>query len=132
MYTWIIDYGYLTVITILFFVSPIAMYFVDIKVFKYTNKLRVIIFAFIFFSVFVVSLLALKSFHIHFIQNICFDYPVIAYKNSNIPDGCYNFDTNKYMGIGWTLKAIYWIFLEFIYLIFIYVAWIIYNKKYNN
>jgi len=61
--------------------------------------------------------LYLKDVHHDIVMNICFDYPVMAYKDENIPQACYNYKPDY--GIGWILRGFFWIAIGFIYLIVI-------------
>jgi hypothetical protein len=123
MFTWIIDYFYLIVVAILFLISPLIILLIKRKMDKKMNRFMLLFWSFIFFSMSTTILLLLKDFHIEIIKNICFEYSTMNYKMDNIPQGCYDFKINKYMGVGWPVTAMFWIFFEFIYLGIIYVLW---------
>lgn len=123
MFTWIIDYFYTIAIVTLFLISPILIFIIRKRVSKNTNKFTILLWSFISFSVGVIILLLVKEFHISMIQSICFEYPTMNYKTEDIPQGCYDFKMNKYMGVGWTVSAIFWIFIELLYLGIVYMFW---------
>jgi len=131
MYIWILNYGYMICIVGFFFLSPFLSFKIDKNLFKDKNIYRIFGINMVLFSIIVIILLYLKSKHLYAIANICFDYPIIAYKD-NIPQECYTFNMEKYHGVGWTLTAILWIFFEFIYLGIIYISWIIKKKIQNS
>jgi hypothetical protein len=120
MYILILKYGYLFGIIFFFFLSPIITFKIDQKIFKNKNLYRVFFINLLIFSIAVVILLYIKSLHIHMFEDTCFEYPIMVYKDSLIPKECYSFNIMKYQGIGWTIKSIFWIVLEFFYLLFIY------------
>lgn len=132
MFTWIIDYFYIIVVVILFFVSPIVILLLKRRISKSMNRFIFLFWSFVFFSISVVAILILKNFHIDIIKNICFEYPTMDYKIGDIPQGCYDFEINKYMGIGWPITAIFWIIIEFIYLVIIYILWAVKDKIEKN
>ena len=120
MYTWVIDYFYISGVIIFFLLSPFLTFKINNNLFKNKNIYSILFANMLLFSLVAICLLYLKSLHIYIIQNICFDYPILIYKDGTIPQGCYSFDMEKYRSVGWTLTAILWIVLEFIYTLCIY------------
>ncbi len=128
MYTWVIDYVYTFIILLWILSSPLIAYFIDKKIFKNIAKFRIIVISFISSLIIIVLLLILKQYHIDTILNICYDMPIIVFKNDDIPLDCYNFQPQKYMGVGWPITAFFLLILTFIYLIFIYIIWKTYER----
>ena len=44
-------------------------------------------------------------------------------EEKTIPQGCYLFNRDKYMGVGWPLKAMFLVAYNFIYHIIISIIW---------
>ena len=118
MYTWIIDYVYMIVIIAFFLLLPFYSDRINKYLFKNKNIYSAFVINMFIFSIMIVGLLYLREFHIDTILNICFDMPVIMYKD-NIPQGCYGFDMSKYQGVGWLVTAMFWIVLEVLYFLVI-------------
>lgn len=127
MYTWVIDYVYPFLIVLLFLFSPAIVYFLEKRFYRKKSIFRILSLSFLFFFLGVVALLSLRHFHIHMIENICFEYPLFNYK-TDIPQGCYDFKVSKYQGVGWPVTAMFWLVFEFIYLLVIYILHIVWNK----
>ena len=127
MYTWILDYVYNGLITLMFILTPLLTYYINGKAIVSNKKLKNFLLSLMIFLIFSVLIFLIKDFHIKTIEKICFDYPVLVYKN-NIPQGCYDFDISKYQGVGWTLKIAIWGVLDFFYLLFVYGLIILYRK----
>jgi len=119
MYIWMIHYGYFILTISFLLLSPLFAFKINKKIFNKDKIYKVFLINIFIFSILIIGLLYLKSHHIYLIGNICFDYPVIAYKD-NIPKECYSFDISKYQGIGWILQAMFWIVFEFFYFSIIY------------
>lgn len=124
MFTWFIDYVYAGLIIFIIVFSPFFIWLMLRKNLEFFIKAKVVFVALIFSFLMNILLLFLKDFHIDVIRNICFDWPLIEYKSKDIPSACYDFDNNKYMGIGWPLAAIFYTVVGFIYMLMIYILWV--------
>jgi hypothetical protein len=121
MFTWIPEYLYISLIIIIFFVSPIIVWTLLKKRKKSTNIIKMIFLSLIFFILIATVIFLLKQKHIDIVQDICFEFPTNQYKISDkIPQGCYDFDITKYMGVGWPVSLFFWSILELIYSSFIF------------
>jgi len=118
-------------VVVFFFLSPFLSFKIDKNLFKNKNIYRVFAINIVLFSIIVIGLLYLKSKHLYAIENICFDYPIIAYKE-NIPQECYTFNIERYDGVGWTLTAILWIIVEFLYFLIITFIKNLFKKNKNK
>jgi len=122
MYTWTLDL-YMWLIIFVFFVLPFFIFFLYRRKTKDIKKYKVILISFVLFIIFTLLLLVLREYHINTIFDICFDYTGYAYKEKTIPQGCYLFNRDKYMGVGWPLKAMFLVAYNFIYHIIISIIW---------
>jgi len=79
--------------------------------------------SFLLFTLLTIILLWARAYHINTIFKICFDYTGYQYKTGILPQGCYDFKPDKYMGVGWPITAIFLIVYNFIYHIILYFIW---------
>jgi len=123
MYTWTLDL-YIQIIKILFVILPFIIFFINKQKIKKLKNYQVIIASFTLFVILTLSLLMIREYQIDKICDICLDEITrYNYKDTVIPQGCYSFDINKYMGVGWPLTAIFLIVYNFVYHIGIYFIW---------
>ena len=126
MYSWFIDYAYSFVIIPAFFLSPFYTFWLDTKFFNKRNKFREFVISFVISNIAIVLVLALRGTHVGYLNEICVNLPALK-QGYTAPQGCYKFDTNKYMGVGWPVSAMFGTFFNFLYLIFVYTLWIVYD-----
>ena len=127
MYTWVLDYFYNGVIILGFIVFPFITYYIVNKKMVSWGKLKSYLLSFLIFCIVCTLVFIVKDLHIETIEKICFDYPIMTYKD-DAPQACYNFDATKYQGVGWTLKVIFWSILYLLYLSMVIGAIAIYDK----
>lgn len=126
LYLWALDYFYISCVVLSILVSPFLCFHLYKRINK--SKLLILLFTFLLLSLSIVFFFWIKSLHLDMVVNICFEYPSMIYKDSNIPKECYKFEYNKYTGVGWTLSAILWMILGFIYLCFTNISAQVYNR----
>ena len=81
--------------------------------------------AFIISNIIVTMILALRGMHITYLQDVCINLPNI--EGYEAPEGCYKFNSIKYLGIGWPVSAMFGTFFNFLYLVFVYTLWVVYD-----
>jgi len=133
MYTWTLDL-YIWIIKIAFVLLPFFIFFLYKLKTKNVKKYYVLIISFVLFIILTLVLLIFREYHINTIRDICFNSLGYNYKTTSIPEECYLFNRDKYMGVGWPFTAIFLIIYNFIYHIILYFIWHIFVsfKNRNN